>query len=51
LKGGIRTPHVDAPVATLSGLGQTGTNFCGLFGTTSLARKPVIAKYRRTARS
>ncbi len=34
VKGGIRTPHVDAPVATLSGLGQTGTNFCGIFGTT-----------------
>jgi hypothetical protein len=38
--GGIRTPHVDAPVATLSGLGQpnpptspTG-GFCRLFGTT-----------------
>ena len=34
VKGGIRTPQVDAPVATLSGLGQTGTNFCGIFGTT-----------------
>jgi hypothetical protein len=33
-KGGIRTPQVDAPVATLSGLGQTGTSFCGIFGTT-----------------
>lgn len=32
--GGIRTPHVDVPVATLSGLGQTGSAFCGLFGTT-----------------
>ena len=32
--GGIRTPHVDAPVARLSGLGQTGTQFCSLFGTT-----------------
>ncbi|MEX1217748.1 MAG: alpha/beta hydrolase domain-containing protein [Acidimicrobiales bacterium] len=32
--GGIRSPHVDVPVATLSGLGQTGSAFCGLFGTT-----------------
>lgn len=32
--GGVRTPHVDAPVAKLSGLGQTGTLFCFLFGTT-----------------
>ena len=34
VKGGIRTPQVDAPVATLSGLGQTGNSFCGIFGTT-----------------
>ncbi len=34
VKGGIRTPQVDAPIATLSGLGQTGTSFCFLFGTT-----------------
>jgi Alpha/beta hydrolase domain len=32
--GGIRTPAVDAPVATLSGLGQSGSQFCSLFGTT-----------------
>ena len=32
--GGIRTPQVEAPVATLSGLGQSGSNFCGIFGTT-----------------
>lgn len=32
--GGIRTPQVDVPVATLSGVGQTGSRFCGLFGTT-----------------
>lgn len=32
--GGIRTPQVDVPVATLSGLGQSGSAFCGLFGTT-----------------
>ena len=36
-KGGIRTPYVDAPVATLSGLGQPQTNeFCRLYGTTAL---------------
>jgi hypothetical protein len=34
VRGGIRTPAVDAPVAKLSGLGQTGTTFCFLFGTT-----------------
>ncbi len=33
--GGIRTPAVDAPVARLSGLGQTGgTQFCAIFGST-----------------
>jgi hypothetical protein len=34
VRGGIRTPWVDAPVAKLSGLGQTGPTFCALFGTT-----------------
>jgi hypothetical protein len=33
--GGIRTPYVDVPTATLSGLGQTGSVFCFLFGTTT----------------
>ena len=33
--GGIRTPQVEAPIATLSGLGQSGTGFCFLFGTTA----------------
>lgn len=32
--GGIRTPAVDAPVAKLSGFGQSGQQFCQLFGTT-----------------
>ena len=32
--GGVRTPHVDAPLATISGLGQQGSSFCGLFGVT-----------------
>lgn len=34
VKGGIRTSWVDAPVAVLSGLGQSGGSFCGIFGTT-----------------
>jgi len=33
--GGIRTPQVDVPIATLSGGGQSGTSFCSLFGTTT----------------
>ena len=33
--GGIRTPQVDVPIATLSGGGQSGTTFCSLFGTTT----------------
>lgn len=36
-RGGIRRPHVDAPIATLSGLGQPEgqpTRFCASFGTT-----------------
>jgi hypothetical protein len=34
--GGIRTSYVDVPVATFSGGGQTGSSFCGSFGTTDL---------------
>jgi hypothetical protein len=34
VRGGIRTPAVDAPVATLSGQPQGGSPFCVLFGTT-----------------
>jgi hypothetical protein len=34
VRGGVRTPAVDVPVATLSGLGQSGSSFCFLFGTT-----------------
>ncbi|MFC8520599.1 alpha/beta hydrolase domain-containing protein [Streptomyces sp. NPDC057257] len=34
VKGGIRTPSVDTPVATLSGFGQEGSFYCTLFGTT-----------------
>jgi hypothetical protein len=32
--GGIRTPAVDAPIATLSGVAKGGTSFCFLFGST-----------------
>jgi len=34
VRGGIRTPHVDAPVATLSGLGNSGHPISYLVGTT-----------------
>ena len=36
--GGVRSPQVDAPIATLGGVGNSGTGpvgkFCVLFGTT-----------------
>lgn len=47
--GGIRTPHVDAPVATLSGLGQAGGSFCFLFGTTVPFDEATIAELYPTA--
>ena len=44
--GGIRTPHVDVPLAALSGLGQAGGSFCILFGTTApLATEELAALY------
>ncbi|MDH3199443.1 MAG: alpha/beta hydrolase domain-containing protein [Myxococcales bacterium] len=42
--GGIRTPYVDAPVAVLSGLGQTGEGFCRIFGTTRLFDETQLAE-------
>jgi hypothetical protein len=46
VKGGIRTPAVDVPVATLSGLGQSGASFCFLFGTTvPFAAEKLAALY------
>jgi hypothetical protein len=42
--GGIRTNYVDAPVAVLSGLGQTGVNFCRIFGTTMLFDDAQLAQ-------
>lgn len=48
--GGIRTSYVDAPVAALSGLGQTGSSFCGIFGTTVPLSEDVIrARWRSNA--
>jgi hypothetical protein len=43
VRGGIRTSYVDAPVATLSGLGQTGSGFCSIFGTTVLFDDATLA--------
>jgi hypothetical protein len=44
--GGIRTPYVDAPVAVLSGYGQSGESFCGLFGTTILfSADQLVSRY------
>ena len=42
--GGIRTNYVDAPVAVLSGLGQTGESFCRIFGTTRLFDDSELAE-------
>jgi hypothetical protein len=52
VRGGIRTPAVDAPVAKLSGLGQTGgTPFCALFGTTvPFTNEQLTAQYRSHGR-
>ncbi|HEY3698460.1 MAG TPA: alpha/beta hydrolase domain-containing protein [Spongiibacteraceae bacterium] len=36
VQGGVRTPYVDAPIAKLSGAGQTSSILCGLLGTTEL---------------
>ena len=51
VEGGVRTPAVDVPVATLSGLGQSGTSFCFLFGTTTpLSAAKLAALYPSHAR-
>ena len=43
--GGVRSPHVDAPVARLDGL-NTGAGFCRLFGsTTPLTTAELTALY------
>jgi hypothetical protein len=44
VKGGVRTPYVDAPVAKLSGEGQPpADSFCRLFGTTVLFDEATMA--------
>jgi hypothetical protein len=46
VQGGVRTPQVDAPLARLSGVGQTGSSFCVLFGTTvPFTSSELAAKY------
>lgn len=43
--GGVRSPHVDAPVATLTGI-NAGTGFCRLFGSTvPLTSEQLLARY------
>jgi hypothetical protein len=46
--GGIRTPHLDVPIATLRGTGNTasspGLNFCALFGTTTAFSAETLAQ-------
>jgi hypothetical protein len=43
--GGVRTPHVDAPVATLTGI-NSGPGFCRLFGSTEpLTNQQLLARY------
>lgn len=45
-KGGIRTPHVDTPVAVLTGLGQKGNVLCSLFGgTVPLTSAALTTRY------
>jgi hypothetical protein len=48
VRGGIRTPSVDTPVATLSGLGQpvdATQPFCALFGTTTPFTPATLAAH------
>jgi hypothetical protein len=40
--GGIRTPSVDVPVATITGLRNAGGSFCSLFGTTTPFDAPTL---------
>ncbi len=42
-KGGVRTPWMDVPIQVLSGLGQEGPGFVGLFGTTKPLRLELIS--------
>ena len=50
VKGGIRTPLVDAPVDTLSGESAGGSVVCILFGSTKpLTAEQLAARYRSRA--
>lgn len=44
VKGGVRTPALQAPVATLTGVGQSGSSFCALYGTTTPYTSAQLAK-------
>ena len=43
-EGGVRTPLVDVPVATLTGLRNAGGSFCSLFGTTTPLDAATLAR-------
>lgn len=43
VEGGVRTPWVDVPVATLSGGSNSGGGFCFIFGTTMLFDEATLA--------
>lgn len=48
-KGGIRTPAVDVPIATLSGTNETPSVICSLFGsTTPFSAEELAARYGDT---
>ena len=49
--GGIRTPYVDAPVATFNGGGQPPTSFCPAFGTTALFDEATLSTLYPTRES
>jgi hypothetical protein len=42
--GGIRTPYVDVPIATLSGYGQGASGPCSMFGSTELFDRESLAR-------
>jgi hypothetical protein len=44
VRGGIRSPWVDAPTAVLSGFGQSGAEFAFLFGTTRSFDAAALAR-------
>jgi hypothetical protein len=41
--GGLRTPLVDAPLATITGNSNSGSLFCSLFGTTAALDASTVA--------